>query len=85
MAFGIWVFAILATVIPTEVMVDKTRPDKRSQANTLNLFGWVRQSGPLSLVQISRDTGIWLVEHYYASAKVYAITFSAFRCVVMAW
>ena len=35
----------------------------------------VRQSGPLSLVQITRDTLLSLVEpYYYAGAKVYAIT-----------
>ena len=32
------------------------------------------QSGALSLVQICRDTVLWLVEPFYAGAKVYAIT-----------
>ena len=34
----------------------------------------VRQSGALSLVQISQDAGLSLVEPYYAGAKVCAIT-----------
>ena len=44
----------------------------------------------LSLVQISPDTLLSLVEPYYARAKVYVITthilgtFCTFRCVVMA-
>ena len=52
--------------------------------------GLSQQSGALSLVQISRDTVLSLVEPYYAGAKVYAITTEAFcaswcvRCVVMA-
>jgi len=39
MAFGIWVFALLATVIPTECLVDRTRPDRHCQSNTLKLCG----------------------------------------------
>ena len=51
------------------------------------------QSGALSLVQISPDTVLSLVEPDYAGTKVYAITthlqaskmaFCAFRCVFMA-
>ena len=36
--------------------------------------GRPRQSGPLSLVQINKDTLLWLVEPYYAGTKAYAIT-----------
>jgi len=39
MALGIWVFAILATVIPTEALVDKTRPDQHDQSHTVKLCG----------------------------------------------
>ena len=50
------------------------------------------QSGALSLVQISPDTLLSLVELYFAVAEFYAITthlkaiwaFCAFQCVVMA-
>ena len=38
MALAIWVFAVLATVIPTEILVHKTRSDKGS----IRLAGWVR-------------------------------------------
>ena len=37
-------------------------------------LGTLRQSGALSLVQISGDTLLSLVEPYYAGTKVYAIT-----------
>jgi len=39
MAFAIWVFAVLATVIPTEILVYKTRSDKGCQSHTIKLCG----------------------------------------------
>ena len=38
------------------------------------LFEPTNQSGPLSLVEIRLDIVLWLVEPYYAGAKVYALT-----------
>ena len=55
-----------------------------SHSNTVYI---IQQSGALSLVQISIDTVLSLVEPYYAGAKVYAMTTHAFYanwCVVMA-
>lgn len=38
-AFVIWFVAVVVTVIPTEFLVDKTRPNKYSQSDKVKLLG----------------------------------------------
>ena len=68
----------MSTSLPRPTSVQKSRWWRlRSSlawwsSSTLTLSTW--QSGALSLVQITRDTVLSLVEPYYAGAKVYTIT-----------